>query len=255
VGESDLRKRIAFFVGFTFGQLAKHFCSQSMGILGTPVRVIPAAEHPTLYLTFDDGPHPDVTCAIQQLLDARQVPATFFLVAQRAVRHPRLVAGLVAAGHAIGNHSLDHAYHHYFRRWRHISQWISEAEAELTAMTGQPTVGFRPPVGIRTPEVAWALEDLKLPLVLWQIRFFDAVLPWRRPRAIASLRRTPPGAIVLLHDRHPAGQLEEFLATLAEYIDAAREQGFQFRALSRALADAAGGTNGGGNGRHNGSRG
>ncbi len=210
-----------------------------MGLLGQPIRVLPAGTERALHLTFDDGPDPAATPAILRVLRAHRAAATFFMVARTARRHPGLVEDVLREGHAVGNHSLDHAYRHYFRGPRHMRDWVAEAEAELSGQMGQPTVGFRPPAGIRTPELAWALRDLRVPLVLWRVRFFDAVWAWRARPAVASLRRTPAGAIVLLHDGQSAGRLPGFLQTLDAYLASAVAQGFVLRALAREALLAA----------------
>jgi peptidoglycan/xylan/chitin deacetylase (PgdA/CDA1 family) len=209
-----------------------------MGILGHPIRIVPTgAGEPTarLYLTFDDGPHPQATPAVLEVLARHGAPATFFLVGQRAAVERGLVADVLRAGHAIGNHSSDHGYGHFFRGRRHLRDWVADSEALLEDVTGRPTAGFRPPAGVRTPELGWALAELGVPLVMWRVRFFDAVVPWRPLWAHASLRMTPPGAIVLLHDGQPAGRLPGFLATLDSYLAEARQRGFIFAALSRTL--------------------
>jgi peptidoglycan/xylan/chitin deacetylase (PgdA/CDA1 family) len=206
-----------------------------MALLGSPIRVVPCAVQKRLYLTFDDGPGSFTTPAILQALGELGTAATFFLVAERARRVPHLVREIIAAGHAIGNHSLDHAYHHYFRGWRHLRTWIARAEQELSDLAGCPTVGFRPPAGVRTPELAWALDDLGLPLVLWRVRFFDTLLPWHSFWAVNSLRITPPGAIVLLHEVGRARRLAAHVETLKRYITAARQSDYTLDVLSRAV--------------------
>ncbi|HEX7927300.1 MAG TPA: polysaccharide deacetylase family protein, partial [bacterium] len=135
----------------------------------------------------------------------------------------------------IGNHSSDHAYGHFFRGRRHVRDWVAGAEQDLAQVVGQPTVGFRPPAGVRTPELGWALRELGVPLVMWRMRFFDTTIPWRPLWAEGSLRVTPPGAIVLLHDGQSEARRASFLRTLEGYVTAARARGFAFAALSRPL--------------------
>ncbi len=206
-----------------------------MGILGNPIRRIPAQAQRSLYLTFDDGPDRNATPAILDVLARHGARATFFLIAQRAAEDPATTRSILQGGHTIGNHSWDHRYHHFFRGRRHVRDWAARAERALEDLTGQPTAGFRPPAGVRTPELAWALRELDLPLVLWRMRFFDSTIPWRVLWARGSLRITPPGSLVLLHDRHDGGGHLSFLRTLDGYLTAARERGYAFAALDRRL--------------------
>ena len=212
-----------------------------MGILGHPIRIVSAGAPSRLYLTFDDGPHPSATPAILSVLERHNVPATFFLVGRKSSAHPERVQAILRGGHAVGDHSSDHAYGHFFRGRRHVREWIARSDEALSILAGRQSVGFRPPAGVRTPELGWALRDLDIPLVLWKVRFFDAVVPWRPLWALASLQITPPGAIILLHDGQSPGRLPSFLATLEAYLEAARQRGFTFAALPRNLLRAASG--------------
>lgn len=204
-------------------------------ILGTPVRAIPSVSEKTIYLTFDDGPDPYSTPAVLKLLEARKVPATFFVVAEKARRSPGLISEIRAGSHAFGNHSLDHRYSPFFKGLRTMRDWIRRSEDELTEITGAATVGFRPPAGVRTPELASALRELEMPLILWNTRFYDTAFAWNARAAHNSARRITPGSIILLHDRQNARNLPMFLRTLDTYIDELRQGGFEFRPLSRKI--------------------
>ena len=119
-----------------------------------------------------------------------------------------------------------------------MKEWIARAEDEIKTLTGRESVGFRPPAGVRTPELAKALRDLQMPMVLWQHRFYDTVFQWTEPRALKSLKAAAPGSIILLHDRQQPRKLPLFLRTLRAYINSAREAGFKFAPLTRAACSA-----------------
>lgn len=193
-----------------------------------------------LYLTFDDGPHPSGTAAVLDLLADRGVPATFFFVTERAEKSPSVLADTLAAGHTVGDHSLDHRWGAYFRGRHAMRDWIEESQRRLEDLSGISTVGFRAPAGVRTPNLHWALEDLGVPLVHWSMRFFDSVFPWTEKAAVSALRRADAGAIVLLHDAQHADRRPQFLATLGRFIDEARARDFEFRRLERELVLASG---------------
>jgi peptidoglycan/xylan/chitin deacetylase (PgdA/CDA1 family) len=194
------------------------------------IRQVPGGRR--LFLTFDDGPAGASTEATAELLARLDVRATFFVVAERARRQPGQLHRLVAAGHAVGNHSLDHRWGAFFGSRQRMLGWVKAAEATLSDLLGAPTVGFRSPAGVRTPPLHWALRQLGMPLIHWNVRFYDAVWCWREAAALASLRRTPPGSIVLLHDRQKAQHLPVFLATLERYVEAARAAGFTLSPLT-----------------------
>ena len=189
-----------------------------------------------LYLTFDDGPDSVGTPLVLEVLRQHQVPATFFLVAEKAQSEKDLLEKIRRGGHAIGNHSLDHGYRSFFLGQTVMLEWIQKAETVFKNLGIEP-VGFRPPAGIRTPELHRALSKLGIPLVLWDERFYDTRFSWTIERANRSLARINPGAIILLHDRQKAARVIEFTETLSFFIAEGQKRGFQFRALSRELCE------------------
>ncbi len=184
-----------------------------------------------LFLTFDDGPDEHGTAATLDVLARHGATATFFVIASEARRRPDLLKRIADAGHAVGNHSLDHKWRAFFASRRHMLAWVGESERILADLLGHPTVGFRSPAGVHTPPLAWALSELDLPLIHWDVRFYDAVWPWRAERALKSLEATAPGSVVLLHDRQRPKNLAKYLETLALYVPAAQTEGFALTRL------------------------
>jgi hypothetical protein len=105
-----------------------------------------------LALTFDDGPHPDVTPLVLDRLAAAGQRGTFFLIGANAERHPGLVRRIVAEGHALGLHSYSHS--RFFSTWLpgRIAADITRGAELVADLTGSPAPTlFRPPVESRTP--------------------------------------------------------------------------------------------------------
>lgn len=161
----------------------------------------------TLYLTFDDGPTPDGTPKLIELLDRFQIPATFFLVGQNADQHPDLVRALAAAGHTIANHTWTHL-DPWAVRFTELSQELTRTSVLLTELTGRPTRWLRPPHGHFTSKMrAWCAER-KHRLALWDILPADFT-PWATPGTIAHFvaSRVRPGSVVCLHDSPAANRV------------------------------------------------
>lgn len=167
-----------------------------------PTRYRGDGQAPALALTFDDGPDPRWTPRVLELLAAHGVRATFFMVGERAVRHPELVRAVVAAGHMVGTHSYSHG------RWFHcqprgaLAADIRKGVDTVTAIVGRTPLAFRPPLGLRVPHLqqAWRLVGLPLTCVTWTARGVDAIA--QDPEAILRrlLPALEPGAILALHD-------------------------------------------------------
>ena len=113
--------------------------------LGRRIGVITdvATTAPVAALTFDDGPHPEWTPRLLDLLDRHQAKATFFMVGEMAARHPELVNRIAGAGHAIGNHSWNHPSFPAIR-WAERSRQIARCEDTIRVCNAKL---FRPPFG------------------------------------------------------------------------------------------------------------
>lgn len=152
-------------------------------------------------LTIDDGPDPEHTPALLDILDQHQAKAVFFLIGERAARHPELVREIARRGHVIGNHSQTHPAATFWALgpWRMWAE-ISGCQQTLTQITGTAPQWFRPPVGHHNLFVAAPLRALGLKMMMWNCRGYDAV---EKDAALVLRRITQdlrPGGIILLHD-------------------------------------------------------
>jgi peptidoglycan/xylan/chitin deacetylase (PgdA/CDA1 family) len=155
-------------------------------------------------LTFDDGPDPEVTPAILELLEAHGATATFFVVGERAAAQPDLVAEIVGRGHRVGNHTFDHPHGFWFLPPAALAAQLDRAQEAVKGACGRTPAHFRAPAGIRPPWLEPFLARRGLRLVSWTRRGLDTVT--RDPERVAArlLRGLRPGDILLLHDRGSA---------------------------------------------------
>ena len=196
-----------------------------------------SARRREIALTIDDGPDPEVTPAVLDLLDQYQVKATFFCIGTRASRYPALCRDIVARGHDVQNHSQRHHHNFSLLGPRGYLRELQAAQQTLAAITGVTPRFFRAPAGLRNPFLAPVLDRLGLTLAAWTRRGFDT----RRSAAAVSRRLLPalqPGAILLLHDgncaRSAAG-VPVILDVLPGLLEAARAAGLTFVTLTQAL--------------------
>ncbi len=163
-------------------------------VLGSLSRVV--TSEPVLSLTFDDGPDPDSTPPVLEILERYQARGTFFLVGQAAAAHPDLVKRIASGGHAIGSHSWDH------RAFPGLSSRERQRQLRACERTLQPYGSrlVRPPYGEQTIMSRLEAFAMGYEVVGWSLNSGD----WHEPSsAVISkylLEMIEPGAIVLLHD-------------------------------------------------------
>lgn len=183
-----------------------------------------------VWLTLDDGPDPDDTPRILDLLDEHQARATFFLIGERAARHPALVAEITRRGHEIGHHTHTHPVGTFWcaspaRVRRELDRALAAFASALPAGTPPPR-RFRAPVGFKNLWLAPALAARGLDCVGWTIRSGDTLA--RDPAAVAAhvARRLHPGAIILLHEGPPLRPAVR-VAALAQVLALLRVRGYR----------------------------
>jgi peptidoglycan/xylan/chitin deacetylase (PgdA/CDA1 family) len=171
-------------------------------LLGPNLARLPeaAARRAEVALTFDDGPDPEVTPRVLDALDAAGLKATFFLIGERAARHPALAREIVRRGHAAENHSHRHSTAFGWYGIGRARRELEAAQGAIADATGIAPVFFRAPFGIRNPFLDPALARIGLRYVSWTRRGFDTVA--RDPgRVVDRLTRgLAAGDILLLHD-------------------------------------------------------
>jgi peptidoglycan/xylan/chitin deacetylase (PgdA/CDA1 family) len=187
-------------------------------------------------LTFDDGPDPATTPHLLSLLAAHDVPATFFVVGQRAAAYPELIKAILDAGHTIGNHSFRHDSLVAFRGQEKITAEILMAQRVLEDLGVKPMV-FRPPVGITYPGLAKVLEGLGLVAVTFSCRGWDRCnrsIEYLAERIIGQAR---PDDIIMLHDHLPERQanLYQWLAEVEAILSGIRGKALEFRPLAELI--------------------
>ncbi len=208
--------------------------SRSQSDLGNAFRdgkvITGVTPHRIIHFTFDDGPDPRTTPRLLDRLDAHGIKATFFFSASRfesrAKRHQGadvLAQEVLARGHAVGSHSVDHV------RMRALSaaqvrDQLERNERLFTQVFGTKSVWFRPPFGSRGAHTDQQLAERGHTTVMWNLGVADWVarppqailITWQRVLAKAELRGER-GGVVLLHDTHAwtADALDLIMADLA----------------------------------------
>jgi len=175
-----------------------------------------------IYLTFDDGPIPDVTPQVLNILKKYNIKATFFCVGENIVKHPDIFQQLLTAGHRIGNHT-----HNHLKGWKtptaHYLQNIEKCQQYTQ------TELFRPPYGQCTPTQFRRIRK-KYEIIMWDVITYDFDKHLTPEQCYQNaIKHSTNGSIVVFHDNIKATpRLYYALPKAIEYWIA---QGFEFRTL------------------------
>ena len=155
---------------------------------------------PRLALTFDDGPDPETTPRILDILDELKVSATFFVIGLHAERQRNILERIHHTGHEVGNHSYHHAHFGTLRRYRYWIEEITRTQQIVADVTGRSPRLFRPPMGFKNRHMVKAVRDQHLTTVTWTRRAFDGVTTTSSKIIKRLGTRAGAGDIIALHD-------------------------------------------------------
>lgn len=194
--------------------------------------------HGVVALTFDDGPNGADTDAVLDALGEEDVRATFFVVGKAAAAQPQVVRRIADEGHALGNHSWDHA--HLNVRTRHgIVRQLRKTDDAIFAATGTRTRLVRPPFGARSFHVLDELRRMDYTCVLWST---PLAREWEYPGAATIARRileaSGDGSVAVLHDGNRGGHADRREVARAVRLIARglRQRGLGFVTIPQMLA-------------------
>ncbi|MEZ4829102.1 MAG: polysaccharide deacetylase family protein [Bacteroidia bacterium] len=181
-----------------------------------------------IYLTFDDGPTPEITDWVLAQLKAYEAKASFFLIGKNVKQHPGIVHRIIDSGHVVGNHTYSHingwksSTETYWKDFRLGQQTISE-------FTGYQTKFFRPPYGKITRQQARLVRE-ENEILMMDVISADFDLSLSGEDCYHNvIRNSKKGSIVLLHDSVKGfGRLEYALPQLLKYFS---EKGFSFSSI------------------------
>ena len=177
------------------------------------------------YLTFDDGPIPEVTPQVLAILAKYNVKATFFMVGENIDKHPDVFRQVIEAGHSIGNHTYNH-----LKGWRtpyadYMSNVAKWEEAVLRTSYIVHYTLFRPPYGKATFRQRRALHQQGYRLIYWDILTRDYEATRTPEQMLAQIKRDlRPGSIINFHDSLKSN--ERMLAVLPQTLDYLLSQGY-----------------------------
>jgi peptidoglycan-N-acetylglucosamine deacetylase len=181
-------------------------------------------------ISFDDGPVPDYTPQVLQVLQEHQVPAAFFCIGKRVLEHPGLFKQVHEQGHIIGNHSYSHAT--WFDLYSSTKMYadLQQMDAAMQEVLGLKPLLFRPPYGVTNPNLAKAIRKGGYIPVGWNVRSLDTVIKDNDKLLQRVVKGVRPGAVILFHDTSKAT-----LDMLPAFIAHVRGEGYDIVRLDKML--------------------
>lgn len=190
-----------------------------------------------VYLTFDDGPIPEVTPQLLEILDRYGVKATFFMVGENIEKHPEVFEQVVKGGHSIGNHTYNH-----LKGWdtpleeymANVAKWEEAYCRQYSAVRGQKSEGsrmlFRPPYGKITLKQRIALHKKGYQIYYWDVLTQDYNATKSPEWMLKRIQReTRPGSIINFHDSLKSN--ERMLEVMPKVIEWLQAEGYELKAL------------------------
>ena len=182
-----------------------------------------------IYLTFDDGPIPEVTPWVMDQLDRTQAKATFFCIGKNIQRNPDIFQELIERGHSVGNHTFSHLNGRRTQLEHYLQDTVT-AQAEIDQHHQVDKLLFRPPYGRIRKKQAMRLKALGYQIVMWDLLSGDfdpkqdVEFCWDQVK-----KNLAPGSIVVMHDSHKdRKKLEYILPRTLEHI---ANKGWKCRAI------------------------
>lgn len=180
----------------------------------------------SVYLTFDDGPHPSITPFVLDELKRVQAKATFFCIGNNVDKYPDIFQRIKDEGHGIGNHTQNHKNGWKTKNFDYFMD-VKKAAEKI------PTKMFRPPYGRITYAQGYGLRRMfpKLKIIMWDVLSGDFDINLSPQACFENVKNSSrAGSIVVFHDSDKA--YDRLVYTLPRYLDFCKDQGWQMKKLN-----------------------
>jgi len=188
-------------------------------------------DEPYVAMTFDDGPSPENTPRLLDILKERDIKATFFMIGENAARFPEIVKRVLAEGHEIGNHSWSHPLLSKMTD-DDVREQIQKTQDAITQACGYTPKLLRPPYGgFTTRQRRWANDIFGVKIIFWDVDPLDWKILDSAHVESEILKQTKPGSIILSHDTH-----KTTVDAMPVTLDSLLADGFKFATVSKLIA-------------------
>ena len=183
-----------------------------------------------IYLTFDDGPIPEVTEWVLDILKPEEIKATFFCIGDNIRKHPEVYKRILSEGHQTGNHTFNH-----LNGWKtetnHYIDNFKLCETEILKLNAEHSFLFRPPYGKIKPSQSKAIRQLGYKIIMWDVLSYDFDSNISAEKCLENvISNTEQGSIIVFHDSLKAEKNLKY--ALPKAIQILKDKGFVFDVIS-----------------------
>ena len=164
-------------------------------------------EIPKIYLTFDDGPIPEVTPWVLDVLKKYQAKATFFCIGENVKKHPNIFMDIIQQGHSVGNHTQHHANGWGMKNKKYLEEistyqeTINKIQNQIHNLKSRVSNLLRPPYGKITQKQARTLQQKGFKIIMWDVLSYDWDNQVSEEKCLQNiLKNIDQGSIVVFHD-------------------------------------------------------
>ncbi|MFP4844200.1 polysaccharide deacetylase family protein [Winogradskyella sp. PE311] len=179
-----------------------------------------------LYLTFDDGPTPEITDWVLQLLSNYDAKATFFCIGNNIEKYPEIFQNITKDGHTIGNHTFNH-----LKGWKHKTKaYVKDVKKTQDLITSNSSNLFRPPYGKFKTKQSKQLLKMGYKIILWDVLSYDWDKTVSEKACLNNvISAAKEGSIIVFHDSIKASHNLKY--ALPKILDHYTRRGYVFKAL------------------------
>ena len=152
-------------------------------------------------LGFDDGPDPEMTLKVLDILEQHNARAVFFLIGENAIKYPDIVREIINRGHLVGGHTLHHSTNFGTLGLVRAEEEIMQGIHVIEEIINQKIILFRPPFGVSNPVIASIIKKNNLQVLGWNIRSYDTINTNAQKMLQRITGKIKSGSSILLHDR------------------------------------------------------
>lgn len=183
-----------------------------------------------IFLTFDDGPIPEITEWVLDILKSEEIKATFFCIGDNIKKHPEVYKRILAEGHQTGNHTFNHL-NGWKTKTNHYIDNFKLCETECLKLNTEHSFLFRPPYGKIKPSQTKAIRNLGYKIIMWDVLSYDFdpnIIPEKCLENV--IPNTEQGSIIVFHDSKKAEKNLKY--ALPKAIQILKNKGFVFDVIS-----------------------